>query len=361
MATESGQPATMGGSVEPANRAAIAKERFQAPLDAPGPRFELFDPFAEVTYRLRSFREIVAKAEQLGATRVFSVQQDGTRQQINKIDGSWQPVADPARATPSIEPEAARPTANVRPLPAPEKSTEVDIARIDADAERVARAERLQAALAERYVIKRATVQLGETPLGRTEYRYRGDTSRIAFTETPFRLSTDNNSPSVARSMVDVAEARNWQVLRVSGHEDFKRLVWLEASVRGVRSLGYEPQGADLELVKREREARQVNRIEPAAGAASLGVTPESKQSSRGGGSRKTVLAALEAVLVARRVPLKQREMVMAAATETLTRRLAAGETHRIKVFDKAAPSHQQRATPLPEQQRVRERASPTR
>ena len=45
--------------------------------------------------------------------------------------------------------------------------------------------------------------------------------------------------------------------------EDFKRMVWLEASVRGVKTLGYEPNPADLDRLKVERELRQINRIEP--------------------------------------------------------------------------------------------------
>ena len=49
-----------GGTVEPANRATIAKERFQTPVDVPGERYELRDPFAEVTYRANTLPEIVA-------------------------------------------------------------------------------------------------------------------------------------------------------------------------------------------------------------------------------------------------------------------------------------------------------------
>src|SRR5690606_3622647 len=122
---------------------------------------------------------------------------------------------------------------------------------------------RLEAALMDRYIIKRAPVTLGDVSIGLTEYRFRGDTSRVAFTESTFRLATDTNSPSVARSMVDVAEARNWQSLRITGSEDFRRLVWLEAAARGVKTLGYQPNPADLERLKVERELRQVNRIEP--------------------------------------------------------------------------------------------------
>ena len=214
----------------------------------------------------------------------------------------------------------------------------------------------------DRYIIKLAPVTVGDVTIGRTEYRFRGDTSRVAFTESTFRLATDTNSPSVARSMVDVAEARNWRALRVSGNEDFKRLVWLEASVRGVKTLGYEPNSGDLEVLKREREARLVNRIEPErSNGAPAGAAPAEKASARGGSGRKAVLAAIEAVLVAKRVPEKQRDAVMAAATEKLALRLREGQALKVKVYDKAAPSQRPMVVPTPEVQRTRERAAPAR
>ena len=218
---------------------------------------------------------------------------------------------------------------------------------------------RLEVALNERYVIKRAMVSIGDKPVGQTEYRFRGDTSRVAFTESTFRLATDTNSPSVARSMVDVAEARDWKALRVSGHEEFRRMVWFEATLRGVRAIGYEPLPSDMAWLRSEREARQINRIEPTATAESPAAT--GKASARGSGSRKTVLAAIEAVLVAQRVPEKRREAIMAAAADNLAKRLAAGEVHKVKVYDKAAPQQQPVVRPAPEQQRARERTAHVR
>jgi hypothetical protein len=238
------------------------------------------------------------------------------------------------------------------------------VARIDARAEREALVARLEAALKDRYIIKRAPVTAGDVTIGRTEYRFRGDISRVAFTASTFRLATDTNSPSVARSMVDVAEARNWKALRVSGNEDFKRMVWLEASVRGVRTLGYDPNPGDLEVLKREREARLVTPIEPgraAAGDRAAGTTAPEKGSVRGGGGRKAVLAAIEAILVAKRVPEKQREAVMAAATEKLAQRIRDGQVPKVKVYDAAAPSQRPVVAPVPELQRSRERSAPVR
>ena len=288
--------------------------------------------------------------------------EDGKRTPVEKVDGAWQ-RSDTRGAEPSARSrDDAQQATSTTPQTVATVPAESVIAKIDAEAERAARTRQLEAALRERYIIKRAPLDLGAVTLGQTEYRYRGDTSRVAFTESTFKLSTDNNNPSVARSMVDVAEARNWRALRVSGNEDFKRLVWLEASLRGVKTLGHEPQQADQELLRRERDARAVNRIEPAPASregseAAAAVRP----SARGSGGRKAVLAALEAVLVAKRVPEKQREAVMAAAAENLAQRLREGQTLKVKVFDKAAPSQRPAIVPTPEAQRSRERAAPVR
>ncbi len=367
-----------GGTVEPANRAPIAIDRFQTPIDVPGERYELRDPFAEVTYRANSLPEIVAKADQLGSSRFTAIDAQGSRTTLQKVDGEWERGGQrgpqrtalpeqPLDATP-IRDDGPQPI-NVVPIPRsavqPEAAAAQSLAKIDAQAERAAQVARLEAALVDRYLIKRAPVTVGDVTIGRTEYRFRGDTSRVAFTESTFRLATDTNSPSVARSMVDVAEARNWRALRVSGNEDFKRMVWLEASVRSVKTLGYEPNPADLEVLKKEREARLVNRIEPERFAKGdspeAAATPAEKASARGGGGRKAVLAAIEAVLVAKRVPEKQREAVMAAATEKLAQRLREGQSLKVKVYDKAAPSQRPVVVPNPEVQRNRERAAPVR
>lgn len=132
-------------------------------------------------------------------------------------------------------------------------------------------------------------------------------------------------------------------------------MVWLEASAREMRTTGYEPTAADLELLKREREARRVNRIERA--------TPSDEPTNgegRGGG-RKVVLAAIEAVLVAKRVPEARRAAVLEAASKQLAQRERQGHVHRVKVYDSSAPSQRQVPTPTPEPQRTRERSAPVR
>lgn len=363
-----------GGTVEPANRATVAKERFQTPADRTGERYELYDPFAEVTYRSKNLQDMTAKAGQLGSSRFIAVAEDGKRTMLQKVGDEWQ--RGPQRSTlperpldPGSEHDEVREAAKVVAMPgvgkqvvSAEAGNTKALARIDAQAERAELVARVEAALMERYVIKRAPVTMGDVTIGRTEYRFRGDTSRVAFTESTFRLATDTNSPSVARSMVEVAEARNWKALRVSGHEEFRRRVWFEASLHGVKTIGYEPMPSDLAWLRSEREARLTNRIEPARDVGTgIPATPAGKASARGGGGRKAVLAAIEAVLVARRVPEKQREAVMAAATEKLAQRLRYGQAPKVKIYDKAAPSQRPVVMPVPEVQLTRERAAPVR
>lgn len=383
-------PATgkTGGTVEPANRAEVAKALFQTPRDMPPERYELQDPFAEVTYRSSRISEILAKADQLGSDRFVALEADGKRTTVQRVQGEagtiWvrgpqRPAGlerplDPLPARDEVphltDIERADKAAQPPRVAAAVNSDRVhaaEIARLDTEAERAALRARLEAGLMERYVIKRRPVIIGDVSVGGTEYRFRGDTARIAFTESTFRLATDTNSPSVARSMVDVAEAREWRSLRVSGNEDFRRMVWLEASVRGVKTLGYEPDPSDLELLKRERDARLVNRIEPGLDATKetasrpAGPASTSEKGSARGGGRKAVIEAIEAVLVAKRVPQKQRQAVIAAAAEKLAQRVRAGQAPKVKIYDKGAPPQRPIAAPLPELQRTRERAAPVR
>lgn len=358
----------MGGTVEPANRAAVAKEKLQAPQEIQGERFELRDPFAEVTYRAKTMAEMITKADELGSRRFAAIAEDGKRTPVVKVGDQWQREQQlPARTERPLDPGPAQgdmadtPTRPSKASKQPEQADAKALAKIESDAERAALVARLETALKDRYIIKQAPVSVGDVKIGHTEYRFRGDTSRVAFTESTFRLATDTNSPSVARSMVDVAQARDWKGLRVSGSEDFRRLVWLEASVRGVKAIGYEPNPADLDVLRREQQARQSNRIEPTPGpSAGAGAGSAEKSSVRGGGGRKAVVAAIEAILVAKRVPEAQRNAVLAAATEKLGQRTRAGLEAKVKVYDKAAPLQRAPVAPTPEQSRSRDRTAPS-
>ncbi len=354
-----------GGTVEPAGKAGQARDKSQMQLELRGERYELRDPFAEVTYRTTTLDSMIAKAKELGASRFTAIADDGVRTPILKVGRKWQrgdPL--PVRAERPLDlgpangdrPDAPAGKAHQAPETAIQTHQPVakDLARLESEAERAALVAKLQTALQERYIIKHAPVSIGDVKIGHTEYRFRGDSSRVAFTESTFKLATETNSPSVARSMVDVAQARGWNGLRVSGSEDFRRLVWLEASVRGVKAIGYEPHPEDLDVLRRERQARQSNRIEPTK--EPVAAAGNEKSSARGSGGRKAVVAAIEAVLVARGVPATRREAVLAAANEKLVQRVRRGEEPKVKIYDKTAQPQRSPAPPIPEPGRTRDR-----
>jgi hypothetical protein len=362
---------TPGGAVEPTNRAAVAIQRFQAPTEVAADRYELRDPSADVTYRPRTLEATIAKADHLGSSRFTIIAADGSRTPVKKVGDEWRrgttlgprperpldpgPVRDEAPEAPG----SSKTQADKGAVQQGQADAEA-LAKIDLRAERAALVARLEQSLQERYIIKRAPVSAGPVMVGQTEYRFRGDTSRIAFTESTFKLATDINSPSVARSMVDVAQARNWSGLRVSGAEDFRRLVWLEASVRGVKAVGYEPNPADLDVLRREQQARLTNRIEPMRNDANNGgAQPTAKASARGSGGRKAVMAAMEAVLVDKGVPAAKREAVLAVAEQKLAELTRRGQTPAVKVYDKTAQPQRQMLHQTPEPSRTRDSQVP--
>ena len=154
-----------------------------------------------MTYRSDRFTDMVAKADRLGASRFVALDAQGQRSWVQKVDGQWlrddlrlpQRAATPERPVKdATEQDRSVPSSNVIPLTTtpmpqpPPRSPEVAdaqaSAKMDAQAERAALVARLEAALIDRYLIKRAPVTVGDLTIGLTEYRFRGDTSRVAFT-----------------------------------------------------------------------------------------------------------------------------------------------------------------------------------
>ncbi|WP_322104048.1 LPD7 domain-containing protein [Paraburkholderia sp. J41] len=96
---------------------------------------------------------------------------------------------------------------------------------------------------------------------------------QLAFEDLGPYLVTEHNRPDVVESMVDMAHAKSWQRIRVSGHEAFRSEVWLQATLLGIDVSGYEPKAADLARLADARQARLDNRIEVAADAAAASGT----------------------------------------------------------------------------------------
>lgn len=68
----------------------------------------------------------------------------------------------------------------------------------------------------------------------------------LAFIDKGQKIQAEVTTLSVTKSLVAIAEERNWTELKVTGNKEFKRSVWLEASQKGIDVKGYNPSEADL-------------------------------------------------------------------------------------------------------------------
>ncbi|CAG4896809.1 LPD7 domain-containing protein [Paraburkholderia saeva] len=96
---------------------------------------------------------------------------------------------------------------------------------------------------------------------------------QLAFEDLGSYLVTEHNRPDVVESMIEMAHAKSWRRIRVSGHEAFRSEVWLQATLLGIDVSGYEPKPADLARLADARQARLDNRIEVAADAGATAVS----------------------------------------------------------------------------------------
>ncbi|GJI93126.1 LPD7 domain-containing protein [Duganella hordei] len=170
-----------------------------------------------------------------------------------------QPNRDEALA-PHSTPEAADP----RPAPADGQRQHQD-REIDVDG--------IVASLSNRYLI------------ADDKYYFRDRGQALAFEDLGRRIATVHNDPDVARSMVDLAQAKGWSSLKVKGSDVFKSEVWLLAAQRGMDVSGYRPKEIDkarLAAIEAERDIARINTIErnmqldlPLAAPAEKRVKPE--------------------------------------------------------------------------------------
>ena len=87
------------------------------------------------------------------------------------------------------------------------------------------------------------------------QYFFRDRNNALAFEDKGARIATRTEDSVVAASMVEVAVAKGWKELKVTGSESFRRSVWLEAAKRGMAIRGYEPKPQD-ELLLQEMKAQ---------------------------------------------------------------------------------------------------------
>ncbi len=71
----------------------------------------------------------------------------------------------------------------------------------------------------------------------------------------PKRISTKLDDKQTVSTMLDLAQSRGWDTVRLKGTPDFQREAWVQAQVRGMKAEGYKPTTTDQQEAARRTAA----------------------------------------------------------------------------------------------------------
>lgn len=190
------------------------------------------------------------------------------------------------------------------------------------------------------------------------KFHFKDQPQRVAFKDKGPRMVSASNDERVAHAMATMAEAKGWKTIRVSGHPDFQREVWMEANLRGIEVRGFKPQEKDLKELEARRDLRSKNVVEQEAtqtrqdaqkgrqgaqqDAGKAQAAPQPEKAPERSDKAKVVAAVAAEVLAEKVKDPKQRDAIMKAINEKLEQREKAGKVPSVPVYDKAAPTTQQ-------------------
>lgn len=100
----------------------------------------------------------------------------------------------------------------------------------------------------------------------------------VLFEDKGAKIKTAREDAQTISDMLDTAQAKNWDSIRISGSREFKRQMWLEAELRGIPNSGYAPSKEDLAMRDQMRAARERNSIE--AGGINRTAEPSARNPS---------------------------------------------------------------------------------
>ena len=85
----------------------------------------------------------------------------------------------------------------------------------------------------------------------------------VMFEDKGNKLATSTTDRQAIEDMVTLAKAKQWESLKLSGSQEFRREAWLQAESQGIKTQGYTPKQADLAALEALREERTKNTITP--------------------------------------------------------------------------------------------------
>jgi antirestriction protein ArdC len=125
---------------------------------------------------------------------------------------------------------------------------------------------------------------------GVSKYFYRQGKQDLAFEDKGSKFNTPHHAPEVAASIAQLAHAKGWREMYLTGTAEFCREMWLQASLLNMKVIGYEPEAIDQvrlterkQLLAKDQASKPTDEV-PASSKASDQI-PNSDPSPTGTGS----------------------------------------------------------------------------
>jgi antirestriction protein ArdC/phage/plasmid primase-like uncharacterized protein len=109
---------------------------------------------------------------------------------------------------------------------------------------------------------------------GAGKYFFRQGKLDLAFEDTGSKFKTAHHAPEVVASIAQLAHAKGWREMYLTGTVEFRREMWLQASLLNMKVIGYEPEAIDqVRLTERRLLMAKDQALNPAADASVNSVT----------------------------------------------------------------------------------------
>ncbi len=113
------------------------------------------------------------------------------------------------------------------------------------------------------------------------KYYLRDSGKTLAFEDQGKRLVANLETAEVVRSMVELARAKGWSSIRITGSDSFKSKAWVEAQLLGLTITGYKPDAYDLEIVAQRKSVVESGASQLVPPSDAKFVQPRTEQADR--------------------------------------------------------------------------------
>lgn len=98
------------------------------------------------------------------------------------------------------------------------------------------------------------------------DYYFKDRAGLPAMHDSGAKITTVHNDSRAAEATVLLAQAKGWSSIKVTGHPEFKKEVWLQASLKGLEVKGFTPTEQDMKDLDSLSKKNTVSRTVPQNG-----------------------------------------------------------------------------------------------